>query len=158
MDIDTLRITLRNAIHDDSTTQTWCTDNYGQTHKVYGSIDIRKPPDSGEYPIVHIFPISMGGGYDLEQAEYELGVVCGINDSSTRTIPGKSNIVEYTGVTNIETFRQKVEDAISGAIPTGYFLSELSVDYEVIEFFPYFVTGMRLVITKEYYQGDNPFA
>lgn len=157
MDINTLRTTLRDAILGDTATQTWCNTNYGRVHKVYGSIDTREPPAEDQYPIVHIFPITMSGGYDLDRAEYELGVVCGINDSALKT-GLDDNAVEYQGVGNIETFRQKVEAAIAAAIPANYFLSEMSADYEVIEFFPFFIVGMRCVITKDYFQGDSPFA
>jgi hypothetical protein len=158
MDGSTLFETLRNAVHDNAVAQAWCLATYGQKHKVYDGIDIRKPPAEDEYPIVHMFPIGISGGYDLEQAEYEIGVVCGIHDSTAAVDGTRANLYVYTGRKNVETFRQKIEDAVTGAIPSGYRLSELSIDYETIEYFPFFLAAMRLLIVKDYYQGDDPYA
>jgi len=158
MDSNTLFETLRNAVHDNAAAQAWCLATYGQKHKVYDGIDIRNPPNEDQYPIVHMFPITMSGGYDSEQAEYEIAVVCGIHDATAAADGTRANIYVYEGRENIETFRQKIEDALTAAIPSGYRLSELSVDYETIEYFPFFLAAMRLLIVKEYYQGDSAFA
>lgn len=155
MNMITLLTTLRDAIHDNSATQTWCTANYTRNHKVYVGIDTRKPPAEDQYPIVHIFPVSKIEGYELEEQEHGIGVTCGIYNEDIRTVSGKTNVVELEGIQDIESFRKLVETAIIGASITDIRIDSLNTDYETIEFFPFFLAGMDFKFVHEYAQGDG---
>lgn len=158
MNIITLAHTLRDAIHDDSATQTWCTDNYGRVHKVYGSIDTRKPPSpDDDYPAVHLFLDGKKGGDSLKIIDHILGASCAIRDDDLATT-GKANAIEHEGLENLETFRLKVEAALIGALPTDYYITQFEAEYNTLEFFPAFVVSTSYVIRKDLYQGDDPFA
>lgn len=158
MNILTLLNSIRNAVHDDAAAQAWCTTNYARNHKVYVGIDTRKPPNEDEYPIVHIFLISKLGGYELEIQDHVIGVTCGIYDDDTITVAGKANIVEYEGIEHIEEFRKLVEDAIVGADLSNLRVDVLNIEYETVEFFPFFLASMEFKIVHDYAQGDDPFA
>lgn len=157
MNIYTLLTTLRDAVHDDSNTQTWCTAQYERNHKVYVGIDTRKPPGEDEYPLVHLFPISKQGGYDAERLEHGIGVTCGVHNATAATT-GKANVVEYVGMEHIETFRKHVETAIAGAVPTGHDLVRFEADFDTLDFFPFFLATQEYIIGKDLYQGDDPLA
>lgn len=154
MNMNTLLTTLRDAIHDNSATQSWCTSNYSRNHKVYVGIDIRKPPAEDQYPIVHLFPMTKLEGYELEEQEHGFGVTCGLYKTGTRTT-GKTNVVEYTGMQDIESFRKLVETAITGTSIADIRIDSLNIDYETIEFFPFFLANMDFKFVHDYAQGDG---
>lgn len=156
MNITTLLDNIRDAVHDDSDTQSWCTTNYSQNQKVYVGIDERKPPDVDEYPIISLFPNIKDVGYSLEEEVHGISVVCGIYDTSLATT-GKTNVVEYQGVSNLEAFRKYVETAIVGAVSIPQRIDRLDIEYEVIEFFPFFLCSMEITVIDPYYQGDDAF-
>jgi len=155
---NTLLISLRNAVHDDSDTQTWCTANYSRNHKVYVGLDTREPPAEDQYPLVYIYPVVERAGYDLDSQDLVIGATCGIVDDDTRTVAGKTNAVELAGVQNIETFRKYVETAIVGAELGDLMISTVEIAYETIDFFPFFIATMEFTFTDDYAQGDDPFA
>ena len=157
MNITTLLDTLRDAIHDDSATQTWATTNYTRNHKVYVGVDTRKPPDTDEYPLVHLFPTGKTGGYELERTDHVIGCTAGVYNAGSRTT-GKTNAVELTGMADIESFRKLVETAIAAAIPANHTLEVVAVEYETVEFFPFFLATMEMTISHDYAQGDDPLA
>lgn len=157
MNMTTLTNALRNAVADDAATATWCQATYGQNHYIYVGMDERNPPADDKYPLVHLFPLRKTAGYDLTQQDHGIGATCGIHDSTFITT-GRDNLVEYNGVDRIEAFRKLVETAIAGALPTGVSLAEMAVEYETIEFFPYFLASMELRLTQDLYQGDDPLA
>jgi len=155
MNMITLLTSLRDAIHDNSATQTWCTTNYTRNHKVYVGIDTRNPPDVDEYPIVHIFPVSKIEGYELDEQEHGIGVTCGLYNADTRTVSGKTNVVEYEGIQDIESFRKLIETAIVGADISNLRIDSINIDFETLEFFPFFLASMDLKIVWPYSQGDG---
>jgi hypothetical protein len=154
MNMNTLLTTIRDAIHDNSATQTWCTANYTRNHKVYVGIDTREPPNEDAYPIVHLFPMNKIEGYSLEEQQHGMGVTCGIHNATLRTT-GKTNVVEYTGMQDIETFRKLVEAAITGTAIADIRIDSLNIDYETVEFFPFFLANMEVNFVHDYAQGDG---
>ena len=156
MNIITLLHNLRNAVHDDSDTQTWCTANYGRNHKVLVGVDTRKPPAEASYPLVHLFLVKKTGGYELNEQSFIIGATCGIFNSELATT-GKANVVEYQGIEHVETFRKYVENAIAGVDTGDLIIATLDIDYETIEFFPFFLVNMEIRFADEYVFGDGVF-
>lgn len=157
MNITTLLNTLRNAIHDDADTRSWCGANYTRAHKVYVGVDTRNPPGETDYPCVHLFPVAKTAGYELEENEHVLGITCGVYNETASRVTGYENAVEMVGIADLETFRKYVETAVAGAIPAEHFIQVLEIEYEVVEFFPFFLATMELNISQYYAQGDDPF-
>jgi len=157
MNITTLLNTLRDAIHDNSATQTWCTAQYTRNHHVYVGVDARKPPDVDEYPLFHLFPSAKAAGYNLGRADHVIGCTSGVYNTGLRTT-GKASVVEYTGVANVESLRKLGETAIAAAIPANHALEVVEIEYETVEFFPFFLATMEMTISHDYAQGDDPLA
>lgn len=156
MNINTLIVNIRNAIHDNAALQSWCTTNYSRAHKVYVGIDTRKPPIDDQYPIVHLFPLSktIGGG----NQNHAIGVTCGLYDDDVRTVTGKANVVELEGVQNMESFRKLVETALLTApLDNGHWVDAIDITFETIEFFPYFLCAMEVSIRAELGFDSDPF-
>jgi hypothetical protein len=156
MNISTLLTSIRDAIHDDSATKTWCTANYTRNHYVYVGADQRNPPGDDKYPLVGMYLIGKKAGYGLDSEEHRIGVTCGLYDSSLAAT-GKANVVQYTGVANLEAFRKLVETAIKGAVSSPQRIEEINIEYEMLEFFPYFLCNMEIRIPDDYFQGDDVF-
>lgn len=157
MNMTTLKNLLRNAIHDDSDTQTWCTTQYTRNHKVYVGIDTRKPPNKDDCPLVMLAMDGKTEGYALDEQDHFFGVACEIYNSDLATT-GKTNVVEYQGIDHIETFRQYVLTAVAAVIPAGFFLQTVETEFSQIEFFPFFDVAMILKISTIYSQGGDPLA
>lgn len=156
MNVNTLLVNIRNAIHDNSALQTWCTTNYGQNQKVYVGIDTRKPPPSTDYPIVHVFPLSKTVGTGNQA--HVIGVTCGLYDDDTRTVAGKANVVELEGLQNLESFRKLVETALlTASLDNGHWVDAIDITYETIEFFPYFLCAMEVTVRSEIPFGADFF-
>ena len=156
MNITTLLEAVRDAIHDDSATKTWCTTNYTRNHKVYVGADQRKPPAQDQYPLVGLIPVNKVAGYELTEQEHGIGITCGLYNEDLATT-GKANVVECQGISHIEAFRKLVETAAVGAISSPQRVDEINIEYETLEFFPYFLVTMELKVTDKYYQGDDAF-
>jgi len=157
MNIITLYQNIRDAVHDDSATQAWCTTNYARKHKVYVGIDVRQPPDEGEYPLVNIYPGQRVAGDELEQQENVIGVVAGLVESGTLTT-SKTNVVELKAISYVETFRKKIETAVVGATLLGAFIQKVETDYDFIESFPFCFAFMDFYFGSYYSQGDDKLA
>lgn len=145
---------MRDAVANDAAIAAWCTTNYGQAHKVYVGVDTRNPPASSNYPLVHIFPLAKSAGYELESEPHVIGVNCGIYDDDSTTT-GK--ITEMEGVGNLEAFRKLVETALLGAVASPQRIERIEIEYETIEFFPFFLCGMEVVVSDDYFGGDGAF-
>lgn len=156
MNILTLLHNTRDAVADDAATKAWCQTNYSRDHWVYVGIDVRKPPPELVYPLVHIFPLSKVVGYQLTAQDHGIGANCGINNADT-TVTGKSNVVELTGIEHIETFRKLVETAIVGANLLTGLIETLNIEYETLEFFPFFLASQEFKISHDYSKGDDVF-
>lgn len=157
MNINTILHNLRDAVHDNAATQTWCTANYSQNQKVYVGVDVRNPPASTDYPLVHIFPVEKVEGYEFTVQDHGIGVTCGIHDANMLTT-GKARAVEYRGVSYLESFRKLVEAAVVAANIGTLRIDALTIEYETVEFFPYFLATMEFKMIHDYSQGDDVFA
>ena len=157
MNITTLLHNVANAIHDDSSTQAWCTTVYERGHKVFIGIDRRKPPAESDYPLVHVFQVRKSEGYELESQEHVLGVTCGIYDDDSRTVI-RDRLTELESIEYIETFRKYVETAVVGAELSTMRIDELLIEYEVIDFFPFLLAHMEFTFVHDYSSGDDVFA
>jgi len=154
MNVITLLTNLRNAIHDHAATQTWCTTTYGQNHHVYVGVDTRKPPGADHYPLIHLFPLQKT--VDEGSQSHLIGVTCGLYDADTRTVAGKTNVVELNGIQNLETFRKLVETALLTAdLSASHWVDLIDVTYETIEYFPYFLCAMEVRVRAELSFGDD---
>ena len=156
MNILTLLHNLRDAIADDINIKTWSQTNYTRDHKVYVGIDDRKPPPVSEYPIVHLFPINKISGYELAAQDHGIGATCGIHNEGT-TNTGKTNAFELTGIIHIEEFRKLVETAIINAAVWPVRVEALNIEYETVEFFPFFLATMEFKLAHDYCQGEDVF-
>ena len=93
-----------------------------------------------------------------------LGIVCGINDDTKTTTTDTNEIshIKYQGIEYIEDFRALIELSVVNTFTTNavlkeYFIDMLSVDYESIESFPFFLAFNLFEINKNYSQGDDVF-
>lgn len=157
MNIITLLHNSRDAVADDSATKTWSLLNYNREHQVYVGVDVRKPPEEANYPMAHLFPINKAMGYDLTAQNHGIGATCGVYNEKT-VATGKNNVTEFAGVEHINSFRKLVETAIIGVVVYPVRIETINVEFETIEFFPYFLATMELRLGHDYSQGDNPFA
>lgn len=162
MNINTLIDNLVTDIVSGYSINTWTMSNYSKMVNVYSGVDQRKPPDEISYPIIHIFPLSKNVGYSLEEKRHVIGITCGIYDETSTTtsvsVSGLGNAVKtvYQGIANIESFRKLVETAAI-SVDCDNMFTDISIDYETIEAFPYFFANMELTFYKDYCQGDNIF-
>lgn len=152
-DMNTLLQALRDGIADDSATKTWCNTNYGQDHKVYVGLDQDNPPDQNNYPIVSVYPLSKRGGYSADEVNHQFGIMVGIYDTSLAT-GGKTNVVEYKGVQNVEAFRKLVAAAIKTAVTTVR-IAEVEIVYEALEVFPYFLCEQQITLIEDTEFGSD---
>jgi len=159
MNMITLLTTLRDAIHDSSATQTWCTSNYTRNHKVLVGTDHQEPPAQGQFPLVLIRMRQKHLGYELETQDHWMEIVPAIYDASSRT-GGKTNVVEMNGEQNIETFRKLVESVIVTAVATltGMRIDEMQIRYSTLGSYPHFDAQMLIKIVSDYYGGGDVFA
>lgn len=148
MNITTLMNNIRNAVYDNAALSAWCTSAYGQAHKVYVGVDTRNPPASSAYPLIHLFPLTKtaGGG----NQSISIGATCGIYDANTLTVAGRTRAIELRGVSYLEAFRKLVETAaLTAALDDGYWFDRIEMTYETVEYFPYFLAAMEIVVLGE---------
>jgi hypothetical protein len=157
MNVITLLHNLRDAVADDTATKAWCQTNYSRDHKVYVGIDDRKPPADAEYPLVHLFPLTKTAGYELASQDHGIGATCGVHNETT-TATGKANAIELTGIIHIEEFRKLVETAIISAADWPVRVASINIEYETVEFFPFFLAAMEIKLAHDYSQGEDVFA
>jgi len=156
MNINTLLNDFSEAVAQSSTIKAWTQANYTADHKVYVGMDTRKPPNKDDCPYVAIYPERKQIGQHQREKHHEIEVVCCIHDDTSRTHPGISNLIEYTGVQNIESFRKLVETCIAGVDIGNATLSLVSVDYEMIESFPFIMCGMIVDVWESVTIGSDP--
>ena len=156
MRIDTLLITLFNAIASDSTLKTWATTQYGHIHKVFVNIDQNNPPKESDCPFVVIAKSSKSEGQGIDPKVHGFLVRCAINDDSTTT-PSHSNITLYTGVANLETFRRYTRNAITGASFGNLTVESILTEYGPLESFPWFDCEMSININEDFVLGGEAF-
>jgi hypothetical protein len=143
-DMNTLLTSIRDGIAGNAAIKTWTQATYTKDHKVFVGLDTRFPPAESDCPCVVLSPARKIGGESQEVITHKFEVSCEIiNEGSTTT----SNKVEYNGVQEIETFRQKVLDAIHGLADIR--IRTVETEYETIMFFPSFMCDMVITIEEE---------
>jgi len=161
MNINTLLGLFTAAAQTNAALISWTTTNYN-VHTIYQGIDIENPPDASNYPMIYIAQDTKEVGYSLEQKGHNITVICGlVDENTTATKVGTVTLNKYTGVENIESFRKLVETAIVNAIDayttTKLWINDLSIEYETLDMFPFFMCSMSWQIDEEYSQGDSVF-
>lgn len=133
----------------------WSKVTYGQDHKVYINIDRRNPPGEDDCPYVVIYPITKNVGSAESAKKHGLEMVCCIHDDASRT-HAETNVTEYEGVQNIETFRKKVEGILDDTDLGDAFIETVDIEYDTIEMFPFMMAGMVVSIHEDWSFGDDP--
>jgi|GEM_PF-5978548 len=164
MNILTILDEYTNSIALDKDIKMWCLNNYSQAHRIFNGVDTRRPPGKTEMPAIHLIPVNKQVGWELESIPHTMGVICEIYDENktTETIDDVI-ITKYTGINNIEEFRKLIENCIQN-VDVGansdlenLRIDEIKIDYEAIEYFPFFRAFMEISFIKDLYQGDDPF-
>jgi|GEM_PF-1766566 len=116
-----LLIKIRDALVADRDLALWCYDTYGKRPDVWLDMDERNPPKSGDYPLIAILGISQVRGDDKREIAWEvwLGVAIEQNTVLIEEVAdvlsielGITHTITYTGMYEIETFRELCEDAL----------------------------------------------
>lgn len=164
MDINELKDICINAVIADSSTLNWCNSNYSNPHTVYEGIDLNNPPPATDYPCINIFPMTKTGGYGQIQKTHIIAMVCGIYDETLTTTTDTNGVThkKYDGIENIEDFRYLIETAIVTEIESNtssnlVFIENVTVEYENIEAFPFFLSYSFFEFNEKYSQGDEVF-
>ena len=156
MNMTTLLDAIRDAIHDDAAVLAWCDAAYTRAHRVFVGVDARHPPDENMYPLVHVFPVSKTGGYEVVTQGHQVAVTCGIYEAADRET-SKDYVTEKLGVSYLEAFRKLVETAVVGCDISDHRIDRMEVEYETLEYFPFFLCNMTFTIVWDFAQGDDPF-
>lgn len=157
MNVNTLITNLAVAVAQDSDILTWANTNYGQDHYVFVNFDVQDPPGEDYCPYVMIAPDRKRMGQRISQREHAVDVVCCIHDDASRTHAGISNIIEYQGVSNLETFRKYVETAVVG-VSVGNGAFDFEVEYDTISTFPLMWCFMRATVPEPVTIGSDYLA
>lgn len=150
MNMNTLIGAIKTAVSANSAVKTWTQATYGKDHTVFVGVDARNPPGEADCPLVAIFPGGKISGTSQDFLTDRVGVSCEItNEDSTTT----GNATEYDGIQEIETFRQKVLDAIDEI--TDARITKIETEYEAMAFFPLFMCDMLITFEQETEFGDD---
>lgn len=85
MNYTTLINNIRDGLTSSSAINDWCRTNYGQAPYIYKGVDLRYPPPQGNYPLLHLFPVSRDVGYEPDQQENGIGLTAGVYDETETT-------------------------------------------------------------------------
>lgn len=149
-DMNTLLTSIRDAIASNAAIKVWTQATYTKDHKVFVGVDTKNPPGEADCPCVALSPSEKHGGNSEDVITHVFNVSCEIIDETSTTT---GNIVEYSGVQDIETFRQKVLAAVDGV--AGIRITKVETGYETIMFFPSFMCDMEITIEQETEFGDD---
>jgi len=155
MDINTLIVTLTDAVVSQDDITAWSTIEYGHGYHVFENIDMRNPPEETDCPLIIIRPQSKSGGMNADVKSFSLGIDCLVFDSG---IPVEINgLIRFKGGRLVEELRAMVFAKIHGALPSDCHVGDLAVDYDTVEQFPYIWCGMTINIEQEQLIGVNPY-
>lgn len=149
-DMNTLLTSIRDAIATNATIKAWTQATYTKDHKVFVGVDSREPPGEADAPCVVLAPAEKLSGEEMDVITHKFITSLEVISPAATTA---SNVIEYAGVQNIETFRQKVLAAIEGV--TGIRITKLESTYEAILFFPAILCDMLITIEQETEFGDD---
>ena len=157
MDINPLVNILVEEIAQDAEIETWCQKEYGRSIQVFRNYDMRKPPTAEQCPCVCIYPSEKQyGGQNYQDA---IECVCQVYDERTRSHADMPNIIDYTGVENVEDLRKLVLAAMARVIEgtDASRIDSVSVDYDTITEFPFVTAAQAAAIVTPYLIGSgNP--
>jgi len=159
MNLITILDTYKETLRDSTEIKSWCNTNYSTYHTIYKGVDLRKPPNKDECPLIAIVLRGKEGGQDVEQVIHTLDFVCQLYDETkTSTVTSDITVVEYAGINRIEAFRKLVETVIVGVISlVGLRVSAIKTDFEVLDLFPFFQAIMEVTFIEEMYLGDTGY-
>ncbi len=152
MNINTLTTALRTAIDGSAALATWCSSNYGQDISIYVNLDLTDPPGESNCPYVVIYPVGKQVGEMVTPKRHNYEIICCIYDATSTTT---DNVVEFTGVANIESLRKLIETALVGAEMGCAWISEINVEYETMENFPFIMAAMGIEISEDVLIGGD---
>lgn len=157
MNINTIVIAIRDVVAASTTIKAWTQATYSKDHKVYVGTDARREPAQSDYPLVKIFPAAKQEGHYLEDMTHRIQLLIGIYQEGK--VSGlAANVIEFSGVAEIESFRQLVRDAaVAAIVAQGGNVSVVDTVYEAIEFFPFFMAAMDVEIRQVIPLGGKYF-
>jgi len=130
---------IRDALKDQADILTWCTDNYGQGHKIYIGYDEENPPEQGDYPVIVITPSGQDRSINVDYGPMEVDIGYGLYDT---TRSESDNVITYQGIENILAFRKIVEDTLFDMTTDfgGAWIEDANEYIEPVEAFPFFIS------------------
>jgi len=138
---------LRDGIASDSALLSWAALHYGREHQVWTGVDARNPPDESQYPLCHIYPRSRSGEHNPGEDVYTVRLVLGVHDAGA-AVPQPDNSIQPDGIIRLDEFTTMAQEAArtiaAGLDPLIWFLAGVSVEYETVEFYPFFLAEMEL--------------
>jgi hypothetical protein len=155
MDINTLIETFKAALAQDQAMATWAMATYGQTHKVYLNLDIHDPPAEADCPYIVFFPDSKTSGPASGRKRHSFQLMSCVHDDNS-VINAENNVIEYTGVKKLESFRKLAENALAGASIGNAVIDILEIDYETIDSFPFMLAATRMEVGEAHIIGVDP--
>lgn len=155
MNITTIVDTISEAIAQDSDIATWCQTNYGGGQTVYVNIDERNLPGASGCPYIALWPASKHVGRAVIKKNHVVEIACCIHDDNSRTHGEIDNIVEFTGVANIEALRKLIETSVAEIDFGKPYLADVDIEYDTITSFPFFYAGMMITIIETVVIGGD---
>ena len=155
MNINDLTEAFRDALKNNSALNSWCTSNYSQEAMIYVNLDLSDPPGETDCPYVVLYPVGKQVGERSARKSHNYEIICGLYDTAATTT---GQVVEYTGVQNIEALRKLVETALTGADIAPAWVASIGVEYETIENFPFIMAAMAIEIIEEICIGGDYLA
>lgn len=142
---------LNAGIAADPELTVWATSTYGHAHKVVTMVDERNPPVETDYPMVHLYQVARAGEMDVGGDTYTVGCVVGIHDDAAAAgAIWQDTSMLYPGVERLDRMTRMVLSAAMTA--TGgledLFVRFARVEYETVEFFPYFLADIELILDR----------
>ncbi len=127
----------------------WAQQSYGRDHAVYLGLDQANPPDETGYPALHVTPVSRDGSMTPGEDSYRVSILCGVHeDGAAVAVPGTDQAVELPGVTRLEELVALVVEALDGIAAGDIFLAGISVEYETVEFYPYYLADVSALYER----------
>jgi len=144
-----LRYLIRDAISGSDAIMAWAGINYDREVSVFVGLDERDPPRSDQYPAVHILPTSRGGDMTPGDDTYTVSIISGVHDESPMVlVPGTDHVYEMQGPVRLEEFVDLIVAELRDVGADDLFLRGVSVEYETVEFFPFFLAEITAIFDR----------
>ena len=155
MSLATLKSSIIAAVSSNSSIKTWSNGAYGNDHEVFDGIDSRDTPGEDHCPYVALVGYGENVSERKRVREYWFAWVGFVFDDSLKTT-SYTNLTQYTGGVEVETFRKLVESAILGVVNGG--VMDVDVDIDVNDNFPFFRFEMITTIAMTTTFGGDPLS